>query len=504
MPFTKLGLKSELMRALDASDYIRPTLIQSEAIPVILEGNDLIGTAQTGTGKTAAFVLPLLQQLERTTGKIRALILTPTRELAHQVELAVRKYGRFLNLRSTAIYGGVSQRPQEEALRKGVDLVVATPGRLLDLLQQRLLDLSSVKYLVLDEADRMLDMGFLPDVREVVRSLPKQRQTLLFSATLPQEIQELARSIQKNPVLVEAGIKRAPAAGVDQHLYPVLPHLKTELLLHLLRREAMGPLLVFTRTKHGADRLHRALELERFRVARIHSGRSQSQRQEALDGFRQYHYQILVATDVAARGIDVRDISHVINYDIPNNADDYIHRIGRTGRAEKEGIAYSFVSPEEEIHVQSIERSIQKKFNRVKLDEFNFHRPIKPRNSEATHASRKPSSRPARKPGIPADTAQSPKVFDRFAFMAKDLSQNPVPATNSMTAGFGGTQRRRKAISRNPRKTERRSFHVEGLIGAPSPEEQRELKRLQVKLFGSSSPRRPFSSRHSGSSRNGY
>jgi ATP-dependent RNA helicase RhlE len=446
MPFTKLGLIPELVRATSASDYVRPTLIQSRTVPVILGGNDLIGTAQTGTGKTAAFVLPILQRLRTPTGKIRALILTPTRELAVQVELAVRRYGRFLKLRSSAIYGGVSQEPQEQTLRRGVDIVVATPGRLLDLIRQRLLDLSSIEVFVLDEADRMLDMGFLPDIRQVVRQLPKERQTLLFSATLPPEIQDLARSVQKDSsVLVEAGVTRVPATGVDQHLYPVPPHLKIDLLLHLLEREMMESLLVFTRTKHGADRLHRMLERKHFKVARIHSGRSQKQRQEALDGFRKCQFQILIATDIAARGIDVQNISHVINYDIPNNADDYIHRVGRTGRAEKNGIAYTFVPPEDEIHVRSIERSIGKRLNRVRLEDFAYGALPKPKSP--------------------------PSGLGEF---------------NSSR----GNSRKEKRVSRHSRQNEQFSYNKEASKITPSKEEQRELKRLQVKLFGVSGPQR--------------
>jgi ATP-dependent RNA helicase RhlE len=292
----------------------------------------------------------------------------------------------------------------------------------------------------------MLDMGFLPDIRQVVRQLPKERQTLLFSATLPPEIQDLARSVQKeSSVLVEAGTTRVPATGVDQHLYPVPPHLKIDLLLHLLEREIMQSLLVFTRTKHGADRLHRMLERKHFKVARIHSGRSQKQRQEALEGFRKCQYQILIATDIAARGIDVHNISHVINYDIPNNADDYIHRVGRTGRAEKNGIAYTFVPPEDEIHVRSIERSIGKKLNRVTLEDFPY--------------GALPKARPS--PGRPGQS-------------------------NS------GRENDRKKIrgSRNSRQNERPSRQTEHSLIAPSKEEQQELKRLQVKLFGVSGPRR--------------
>jgi len=500
MPFTQLGLTPELMRALNASDYIRPTPIQAEAIPVILQGSDLIGTAQTGTGKTAAFVAPLLQRLAKSTGKIRALVLTPTRELAVQVELAVRKYGRFLNLRSTAIYGGVSQKPQEEALRRGVDIVVATPGRLLDLSTQKILNLSSVEVFVLDEADRMLDMGFLPDIRQVVRLLPKQRQTLLFSATLPDEIKELARSVQKDPVRVEVGIRRMPVASVDQHLFPVSPHLKTDLLLQLLGKEAMDPVLVFTRTKHGADRLHRALEKHRYKVACIHSGRSQRQRQEALDGFRRSQYQILVATDIAARGIDVQNISHVINFDIPNNADDYIHRVGRTGRAEKLGVAYSFVSPEDEIHVQSIERSIQKKLRRIMLEGFPYDSPARSNRAPAGFSKAiDTSATPGRR--VQTTSEHSAKVFDRFAHNQVRPFRETVPPRldgNRFSAGVNASKNRK--VTRSYDRTSHRSS---GLLGGPTQEEQRELKRLQSRLFGTPSTRRQngYSSRRAVGSR---
>jgi ATP-dependent RNA helicase RhlE len=485
MPFTQLGVMPELRRALKDSGYISPTPIQAEAIPVILQGNDLTGTAQTGTGKTAAFVLPLLQRLSGNSGKIRGLVLTPTRELAAQVDLAVRRYGRFLNVRSTAIYGGVPQRPQEEALRKGVDIVVATPGRLLDLLNQGLLELSRIEILVLDEADRMLDMGFLPDIREVVRQLPKQRQTLLFSATLPDAIQDLARSVQRNPVRVEVGLKRMPATGVDQHLFPVPPHLKTDLLLHLLGKETMDPLLVFTRTKHGADRLHRVLEKHRYKVAQIHSGRSQRQRQEALDGFRKNRYQILVATDIAARGIDVQNISHVVNFDIPNNADDYIHRVGRTGRAEKLGVAYSFVSPEDESFVRSIERSIQKRLRRIKVEDFSYDLPVQPTRVSAV-------SRPPEVPLLKRDdpsigTDQVARVFDRFAFnrgtLIREKARLPLNERRSPSRPTGSKGRTAAGYF------ERSSYRTAGSLSASRLEEQRELKRLRAKLFGTDTPR---------------
>jgi ATP-dependent RNA helicase RhlE len=491
MPFTQLGLNTELTRALKHSAYQRPTPIQAEAIPIILEGRDVAGTAQTGTGKTAAFVLPVLQRLGAPKGWLRALVLTPTRELAVQVEAAIRKYGRFGKLRSTAIYGGVSQRHQEEALRRGVEIVVATPGRFLDLLNQGLLDLSSIETLTLDEADRMLDMGFLPDIQEIVRRVPENRQTLLFTATLPPEIQDLTRSIQKNPVMVQVAGHRTPAVGVEQVLYPVLPHQKSDLLLHLLEREMMKPLLVFTKTKHGADKLHSLLEHRRFKVACIHSGRTQSQRQAALDGFRRSHYHILIATDIMARGIDVENISHVINFDLPDNSDDYIHRIGRTARAEKSGFAYSFASPEDEGTIRSIERNIRKKLDRVRLGDFSYDvspqpafRP--PQGAARGHHFSKPVVRP-----VSAGTS-SPKVFDRFAHGFALSGRFRVHARSPRAhAGNSGKPRKGRNGSRNVRTNAEGSNWVEGRIGTPTAEERAELRRLQVKIFGASMPRRP-------------
>jgi ATP-dependent RNA helicase RhlE len=372
MPFSHLGLRDDLLRAVKEAGYLQPTAIQSHAIPAILTGKDLIGTAQTGTGKTAAFVLPLLERLGHSTGRCRALILAPTRELAQQVEKSIHIYGRFLHFSSLAVFGGISQAAQEKALRKGIDIIVATPGRLLDLARQGLVPWSGIELLVLDEADRMMDMGFLPDIRKVVKYLPQPRQTLLFSATMPPEIRDLAHSIQKEAVLLDVGITTTPVASVEQQLLPVPTRQKSQLLLHLLGREQIDTLLVFTRTKHGADRLHQILERQKFKAARLHSGRTQSQRQQALEGFRNRQYQILIATDIAARGIDVPNISHVLNYDIPRTADDYIHRIGRTGRAEKLGMAYTFVSPEDEPAARILEKAFARKLQRIRLEDFSY------------------------------------------------------------------------------------------------------------------------------------
>jgi len=476
MSFSKLGLTEELVRAVEQLGFETPTAIQAQAIPSILEGHDVVGTAQTGTGKTAAFTLPLLQRLGQPNGKVRALILTPTRELAQQVEASLREVGRFSRLRSCAIFGGVSQRGQESALRRGVDIVVATPGRLLDLLEQKIVSLASIEILVLDEADRMMDMGFLPDIRRIVRLVPSQRQTLLFSATLPAEIRELTKTVQREPKLVEVGGTGTPATGVEQRLFPVPMHLKCDLLLHLLGRETMRPLLVFTRTKHGADRLHRMLEKKRHKVARIHSGRTQGQRQEALEGFKRNHYQILIATDIAARGIDVRNISHVINYDIPNNADDYIHRIGRTARATATGLAYSFITPDEEDQVRSIERSLRRKLNRIRLEDFAYDAPPQPKTESQPEAYPAVERRAVRPP-----SAGAARVFDRFAHSGN--SRRPA-AGQRPRAGFGSGRLRPGRGDRQEYRG-RANSRPENLIGAPSLEEQAELKRLQRKLFGS-------------------
>jgi ATP-dependent RNA helicase RhlE len=479
MLFSQLGLQPELARALSDANYLRPTPIQSKAIPVILEGNDVVGTAQTGTGKTAAFLLPLLQRLASPSHKTRGLILTPTRELATQVELFLRKYGRFLKLRSTAIFGGVPQKPQVQALRKGVDVLVATPGRLLDLIQQRCIDLSAVEIFVLDEADRMLDMGFLPDIQKVVKLLPKQRQTILFSATMPQEIRDLACSLQKNSVLVEVARHPESAAVVEQKFFPVPSHLKADLLMHLLTRETMRPLLVFSRTKHGADRLHSFLGSHGISSARIHSGLTQSQRKEAMDGFRQSRWQILIATDIAARGIDVHDISHVINFDIPNNPDDYIHRIGRTGRAEKAGTAYTFVSPEEESFARAIEKSSRRKIERVRLEDFDYGALPKSRGLSPRVQPRNDAI--SRFLAPQKEKESSPKVFDRAAHAVQGRT-GPTRNASSPSHGKKGQRDNPRGRHRNPK--DGKSSAKEGWLGLPSSEEQQELKRIRLKLFG--------------------
>ncbi|NLG66929.1 MAG: DEAD/DEAH box helicase [Actinobacteria bacterium] len=354
MPFSSLGLHAGLLEAVRDLDYHAPTPIQAEAIPLALAGRDLVGCAQTGTGKTAAFVLPLLHRLNGRRS-ISALIVTPTRELARQIEEVARSCARYTKHRVAAVYGGVGYQPQVAALRRGVDLLVATPGRLLDLHNRGSVDLSGVEVLVLDEADRMLDMGFWPDVRRIISLLSAERQNLLFSATLSDEVMRVAGPILRDPARVEVAPSATPVESVTQAIYPVNAFQKTDLLVRLLDAQHLERVLVFTRTKHRADRLCRHLAKSRIRGAAIHSNRTQAQRQAALDGFRRGDYRVLVATDIVARGIDVDGISHVVNYDLPSNPEDYIHRIGRTARAGAEGAAFSFLSAEETKELRAIE-----------------------------------------------------------------------------------------------------------------------------------------------------
>jgi ATP-dependent RNA helicase RhlE len=377
MPFRVFGLEANILKAVQEAGYTEPTPIQSAAIPQILAGHDLIGIAQTGTGKTAAFVLPILAKLAGMNPNggprsIRALIVAPTRELAAQIEENVRAYGKHLSLRAATIYGGVSERPQIDALRSGVDLLVATPGRLLDLMSRRLCDFSRLNFLVLDEAERMLDMGFLPDIRRIVKALPQKRQTLLFSATLSREIEALTHEFLRAPKTVQIGRRSNPAETVMQFVYEVPKHLKSTLLLHLLREPSLNMVLVFSRMKHGADRIARGLEANGIRTATLHSNRSQNQRLRALKDFKSGAVRVLVATNIAARGIDVDGISHVVNFDFPMHPEDYVHRIGRTGRAHAVGDAISFVTPEDQSALRSLERFIGRGVVRKRAEGFNY------------------------------------------------------------------------------------------------------------------------------------
>lgn len=361
-----------MLEGVKAMGYTEPTPIQLRAIPLIMAGRDVIGSAQTGTGKTAAFALPILSQLGQHQPQPRVLVLEPTRELAAQVETAFRDFARFTDLHVAVMFGGVGYGAQREALRNGVDVLVATPGRLLDLIQQGCCRLDQIKFLVLDEADRMLDMGFLPDVRRILQRCPRERHTSLFSATIPPEIETLIQWAMKSPQTVEIGPRRTPVETVKHVIYAVAEAQKTDLLLELLRRVNYDSVIVFCRTKYGADRAAHLLKRNNHAVAVLHSNRTQREREQALRGFRDGRYEVLVATDIAARGLDIADVSHVINYDVPQHPEDYIHRIGRTGRMEAKGDAFTLMVAEDGRHVQAIERFIGQKIPRVKLENFDY------------------------------------------------------------------------------------------------------------------------------------
>ena len=373
MPFIKLGLSPAVLEGVRAAGYITPTPIQLRGIPLVLGGRDIIGSAQTGTGKTAAFALPILTRLERHAPGPRALILEPTRELAAQVETATRDFARFTDLKVSVVYGGVGYGRQMDDLSAGVDVLAATPGRLLDHLERGTVRLDKVQFLVLDEADRMLDMGFLPDVRRIVEKCPRQRHTSLFSATIPPQIETLIQWAMNKPETIEIGARRTPAETVKHVIYPVSDSQKSDLLLELLKRVNYNSVLIFCRTKHGANRVVGLLKRNNHAVAVLHSNRTQREREQALEGFRSGRFEVLVATDIAARGLDIADVSHVINYDVPQHPEDYIHRIGRTGRAEAHGDAFTIMVAEDAGHVFAIERFISQKIPRVKLENFNYN-----------------------------------------------------------------------------------------------------------------------------------
>lgn len=409
MPFRALGLGASLLKAIEEAGYTEPTPIQTAAIPQILAGHDLIGIAQTGTGKTAAFTLPMLMKLEGVIGQnaprgIKTLIVAPTRELVVQIEENVRAYAKHIPLRIATVYGGVSERPQIQALRQGVDVVIATPGRLLDLMQQGHVNFNGLVFLVLDEADRMLDMGFLPAIRQVVRALPKNRQTLLFSATLSKEIEVLTHEFQRAPKLVQIGRRSNPAETVTQFVYEVTQHLKPALLVHLLGSPSMNMVLVFSRTKHGADKIARRLDMAGIKSATLHANKSQNQRLRALKDFKSGAVRVLVATDIAARGIDVDGISHVVNYDFPMHAEDYVHRIGRTGRAQAVGDAISFVSSDDQGSLRALEKFIGRGIVRKRAEGFDYNAAPQPNPARAAGGggggggNRPPQGRPQQRP----------------------------------------------------------------------------------------------------------
>jgi ATP-dependent RNA helicase RhlE len=418
MPFSTFGLHPDLLRGVKELGFQRPTPIQNDAIPPAMAGKDVLAAAATGSGKSAAFLLPILHRLiGKKRGTTRALILTPTRELAAQIDEHLRDLAVHTPLSGAAVFGGVGMGPQEHAFRSGVDVLVATPGRLLDHFQYGYAKLEGLEILVLDEAHRMLDMGFLPDIRRVLRHLPVKRQTLFFSATLPQAIVELSRDMLKNPAMISIERKAAPATGITQSVFPVAQDLKMPLLETLLERGEIRSAIVFTRTKHRANRVFEQLERKKVNVARIHGNRSQMQRTEALNGFKAGKYRILVATDIAARGIDVEALSHVVNFDVPNIPEDYIHRVGRTARAEMTGDAITFVAPDEENDLRAIERAINKRLPRVTVPDFDY------------------KQRPAEKLEIPIQeriaAIRARKAEDRARAKAKAERRAAAPAPRS-------------------------------------------------------------------------
>ena len=376
MTFEDLNIIDPVLKALRKEEYSIPTPVQGKAIPLILNRKDVLGSAQTGTGKTAAFAIPIIQHLYHEKNRnaerprTKALVITPTRELAIQIGESFSTYGRYTNIRNTVVFGGVKQRPQEVALRKGVDVLVATPGRLLDLINQGIITLKHIEYFVLDEADRMLDMGFIHDIKKIIALLPQKRQSLFFSATMPTNIVNLSQSILHNPVKVEVAPQSSTADTIQQKVYFTNKADKKDLLVHILKDESINQVLLFSRTKHGADKIARNLKKKNINAAAIHGDKAQTQRQKALEGFKAGKTRVLVATDIAARGIDIEKLSYVINYDIPNESETYVHRIGRSGRAGLSGNAISLCEPEENAFIKSIEKLIKKQIHIVKDNPF--------------------------------------------------------------------------------------------------------------------------------------
>jgi ATP-dependent RNA helicase RhlE len=425
MPFQSFSFHPKVVVGISAAGYTTPTPIQAQAIPKIMAGHDLMGLAQTGTGKTAAFALPMLHRLMQGPRKqIRALVIAPTRELAEQINDAILDLGNQTRLKSITVYGGVGVNPQIEKLKNGVEIVVACPGRLLDHLSQGTIDLSNLELLVLDEADQMFDMGFLPDIRRILKQLPPQRQTLLFSATMPPEIRGLAREILRDPATVQVDTV-APAATVTHALYPVAQHLKTPLLMQLLKHTDTESVLIFTRTKHRAKRLGEQLEKAGYTAASLQGNLSQNRRQAAMEGFRSGAFQILVATDIAARGIDVSQVSHVINYDIPDTVEAYIHRIGRTGRAAKSGDAFTLISDEDTVMVRAIERTLGAVIERRTVDGFDY----------AVAAPRKDEefARPPRPPRVQRPKAKT--AAGQGAAVSAHTGHKPAAPANRPSGG---------------------------------------------------------------------
>lgn len=442
MSFSNLGLCKELLRAIKEEGYTTPTPIQTKAIPVILEKKDVLAAAQTGTGKTAGFTLPLLELLNKNYSKdkksvVKALILTPTRELATQVGESVEVYGKYLPFKSAVIFGGVGINPQKAILKKGVDIITATPGRLLDLISQDCLDLSKVEFLVLDEADRMLDMGFIHDIKKILSILPKHRQNLLFSATFSPEIKKLADGLLKTPVLIEVSKANSTSHKVEQTVHHVDKERKKELLIHLLNKNSWKQVLVFTRTKHGANKLSEALIKDKITSAAIHGNKSQGARTKALDDFKAGTVRVLVATDIAARGIDIDQLPHVINFELPNVPEDYVHRIGRTGRAGNKGEAISLVCIDEHDYLLAIEKLIKQKINKIAIEGFKVNPNIKAepisngRNRAKSGANRATQSRVSK---TEDKTSSSKRTFGRKRDEEKS-SSSEKPRGNSNRFG---------------------------------------------------------------------
>jgi len=430
LSFNSFKLHPQIEARIKALGYHVPTLIQRQAIPPVLAGKDVMGLAQTGTGKTAAFVLPIIQQLlPGPRGNVRSLIIAPTRELAEQIHVSIGELGRNTHLKSCAIYGGIAVNPQIKKLRAGVDIIVACPGRLLDHLSQQTIDLTNLEILVIDEADRMFDMGFLPDIRKIIKQIPAKRQTLMFSATMPDSIRKLTDEVLNDPITVKVG-HTAPASTVSHGLYPVAPHLKTKLLMELLKQTDAESILIFTKTKYRAKRIGQELQKAGYTAASLQGNLSQNKRQEALDGFRNGSYQILVATDIAARGIDVLSISHVINYDMPDTTDAYTHRIGRTGRAAKTGDAFTFISKEDEQQVRSIESVLGGKIERRILEGFDYKQPPPERNTEFARPPRAPQKRKAEPRPERANPPREAEAKPRGLFTAKPKT-NVSPSTGT-------------------------------------------------------------------------
>ena len=471
MNFASFDLNPALQRGIADLGFTEPTPIQKGGIPPALQGRDVLACAMTGSGKTAAFVLPILQRLlGKKRGVTRALVLAPTRELAAQIVEHFNDLGRHTNVRAAAVYGGVGMAPQEQAFRRGVDVIVACPGRLLDHFQYPYAKLDSLEVLVLDEVDRMLDMGFLPDIRRVLKHLPPVQQTLFFSATLPAPIRDLAHQMLKNPVGIDVERPSAPPTAIEQAVYPVRQELKSALLLEILRREKIDSAIVFTRTKHRANRLAAFLERHGVTCDRVHGNRSQTQRTQALAGFKDGKYQVLVATDIAARGIDVEGLSHVVNFDVPNVPEDYIHRVGRTARAGATGEAITFVSQEEQGDLRAIERAVGKSLPKKTLEGFDYQAgatekleiPIQERIAEirarkaeerarakakAERKAQNQTATPAARPAAPAQRPAAPGGQKRVSGSSGSTGSGGARPQGQRTQGQTQEQRRRKPAS---------------------------------------------------------